>query len=67
MDCYNNESIKKNKLIIKKIKKVKKFLMNHHIKVLEIQDLSKNTYTVDLLEYLFKKFPHKKFIWLMGR
>ena len=35
-------------------------------KVLEIQDLSKNIYTVDLLEYLFKKFPHKKFIWLMG-
>ena len=39
--------------------------MNHHIKVLEIQDLSKNTYTVDLLEYLFKNSP-KKFIWLMG-
>lgn len=50
----------------KRLKKVKRFLMNHHIKVLEIQDLSKNTYTVDLLEYLFKKFPHKKFIWLMG-
>ena len=50
----------------KRLKKVKRFLMNHHIKVLEIQDLSKNTYTVDLLEYLFKKFPHKKFIRLMG-
>ena len=50
----------------KRLKKVKRFLMNHHIKVLEIKDLSKNTYTVDLLEYLFKKFPHKKFIWLMG-
>ena len=50
----------------KRLKKVKRFLMNHHIKVLEIQDLSKNTYTVDLLEYLFKKFPHKKFVWLMG-
>ena len=50
----------------KRLKKVKRFLMNHHIKVLEIQDLSKNIYTVDLLEYLFKKFPHKKFIWLMG-
>ena len=37
-----------------------------NIKVLEIQDLSKNTYTVDLLEYLFKKFPQKKFVWLMG-
>ena len=47
-------------------KKVKRFLMSHHIKVLEIQDLSKNTYTVDLLEYLFKKFPQKKFVWLMG-
>ena len=59
--------LKKNKVDYKKrLKKVKKFLMNHHIKVLEIQDLSKNTYTVDLLEYLFKKFPHKKFIWLMG-
>ena len=59
--------LKKNKVDYKKrLKKVKRFLMNHHIKVLEIQDLSKNTYTVDLLEYLFKKFPHKKFIWLMG-
>ena len=50
----------------KRLKKVKRFLINHHIKVLEIQDLSENIYTVDLLEYLFKKFPHKKFIWLMG-
>ena len=59
--------LKKNKVDYKKrLKKVKRFLTNHHIKVLEIQDLSKNTYTVDLLEYLFKKFPHKKFIWLMG-
>ena len=59
--------LKKNKVDYKKrLKKVKRFLMNHHIKVLEIQDLSKNTYTVDLLEYLFKKFPHKKFILLMG-
>jgi nicotinate-nucleotide adenylyltransferase len=59
--------LKKNKVDYKKrLKKVKRFLMNRHIKVLEIQDLSKNTYTVDLLEYLFKKFPHKKFIWLMG-
>ena len=59
--------LKKNKVDYKKrLKKVKRFSMNHHIKVLEIQDLSKNTYTVDLLEYLFKKFPHKNFIWLMG-
>ena len=50
----------------KRLQKVKNFLANHHIKVLEIQDLSKNIYTVDLLEYLFKKFPQKKFIWLMG-
>ena len=50
----------------KRLQKVKNFLVNHHIKVLEIQDLSKNIYTVDLLEYLFKKFPQKRFIWLMG-
>ncbi len=50
----------------KRLQKVKNFLTNHHIKVLEIQDLSKNIYTVDLLEYLFKKFPQKRFIWLMG-
>ena len=43
----------------KRLQKVKNFLINHHIKVLEIQDLSKNIYTVDLLEYLFKKFPQK--------
>ena len=59
--------LKKNKIdYIERLKKVKRFLINHHIKVLEIQDLSKNTYTVDLLEYLFKKFPQKKFVWLMG-
>lgn len=59
--------LKKNKVDYhKRLKRVKRFLVSHHIKVLEIQDLSKNTYTVDLLEYLFKKFPQKKFIWLMG-
>ena len=59
--------LKKNKIDYKKrLKKVKKFLTNQHIKVLEIKDLSKNIYTIDLLEYLFKKFPQKKFIWLMG-
>ena len=59
--------LKKNKVDYKKrLKKVKKFLTNQHIKVLEIKDLSKNIYTVDLLEYLFKKFPQKKFVWLMG-
>ena len=41
-------------------------MVNQHIRVLEIQDLSKNIYTIDVLEYLFKKFPQKKFIWLMG-
>ena len=50
----------------KRLKKVKKFLANQHIRVLEIQDLSKNIYTIDVLEYLFRKFPQKRFIWLMG-
>ena len=59
--------LKKNRLNYeKRLKKVKKFLTNQNIKVLEIQDLSKNIYTIDVLEYLFKKFPQKKFIWLMG-
>ena len=59
--------LKKNKIdYIERLKKVKKFLTNQHIKVLEIKDLSKNIYTVDLLEYLLKKFPQKKFVWLMG-
>jgi len=59
--------LKKNSLNYKKrLTKVKKFLINKHIKVFEIQDLSKNIYTIDVLEYLFKKFPEKKFIWLMG-
>ena len=53
--------LKKNRLNYeKRLKKVKKFLTNQHIKVLEIQDLSKNIYTIDVLEYLFKKFPQKK-------
>ena len=59
--------LKKNRLNYeKRLKKVKKFLTNQNIKVLEIEDLSKNIYTIDVLEYLFKKFPQKKFIWLMG-
>ena len=59
--------LKKNKIDYKKrLKEVKKFLKNQQIKVLEVEDLSKNIYTVDLLEYLFKKFPQKKFKWLMG-
>ena len=59
--------LKKNKVDYhERLKKVKQFLTNHRIKILEIQDLSKNIYTVDLLEYIFKKFPQKKFIWLMG-
>jgi len=59
--------LKKNRLNYeKRLKKVKNFLTNQHIKVLEIHDLSKNIYTIDVLDYLFKKFPQKKFIWLMG-
>ena len=26
----------------------------------------KNIYTIDVLEYLYKNHPNKKFIWLMG-
>ena len=33
---------------------------------MEIYDPKKNIYTIDVLEYLYKNHPNKKFIWLMG-
>ena len=43
-----------------------KNLINKNIKVFEICKNEKNIYTIDLIKYLYKKFPSKKFIWLMG-
>jgi len=50
----------------KRVLLTKKFLENKNIKVYEICKDKKNIYTIDLLKYLYKKFPSKKFIWLMG-
>ena len=36
------------------------------IKVFEVEDKEKNIYTIDLLQTLYKKYPDKKFVWLMG-
>ena len=58
--------LKKNqKSFQKRFENVKNFLINKNIKIIEISN-SKNIYTIDVLEYLYTKFPDKKFIWLMG-
>ena len=50
----------------KRLEYVKAFIKNRNIKILEICDPQKNIYTIDVLEYLYKHYPNKKFIWLMG-
>ena len=40
--------------------------LHRNIKIIEVCDPKKNIYTVDVLEYLYKRYPEKKFIWLMG-
>ena len=50
----------------KRLEIVKNFPINRNIKIIEICDPKKNIYTVDVLEYLYKRYPEKKFIWLMG-
>lgn len=50
----------------KRFLNTKNFLMGSKIKILEIEDIEKNIYTVDVVLYLKKKFPKKKFIWIMG-
>ena len=50
----------------KRLEIVKNFPINRNIKIIEVCDPKKNIYTVDVLEYLYKRYPEKKFIWLMG-
>ena len=50
----------------KRLEYVKAFIRNRNIKIMEIYDPKKNIYTIDVLEYLYKNHPNKKFIWLMG-
>ena len=33
---------------------------------MEICDEKKNIFTIDVIYYLFRNYPDKKFIWLMG-
>ena len=50
----------------KRLKSVKSFLLNRNIKIVEIHNEKKNIYTIDVLEYLFRKYPNRKFVWIMG-
>ena len=50
----------------KRLKSVKSFLLNRNIKIVEIHNEKKNIYTIDVLEYLFRKYPSRKFVWIMG-
>ena len=50
----------------KRLENVKKFLVNKNIKIMEICDEKKNIFTIDVIHYLFRNYPDKKFIWLMG-
>ncbi len=50
----------------KRSENVKNFVTNRNIKIMEISDSEKTVYTIDVIEYLFKNYPNKKFIWLMG-
>ena len=47
-------------------KKAKEFVKSNRIKVFEISEKGKTIYAIDIISYLKKKFPHKRFIWLMG-
>ena len=57
---------KKQNSFKKRLETVKKFPTNRNIKIIEICNSNKNVYTIDVLEYLYKRHPGKKFIWLMG-
>ncbi len=50
----------------KRLLNTKKFLARSRIKILEIEDIKKNMYSIDVIIFLKKKFPKKKFIWIMG-
>ena len=67
VDCYTKKSLKeKSKNFQKRLENVKKFLVNKNIKIMEICDEKKNIFTIDVIHYLFRNYPDKKFIWLMG-
>ena len=50
----------------KRLKIVKSFSLNRSIKIVEIHNEKKNIYTIDVLKYLFTKYPNRKFVWTMG-
>ena len=50
----------------KRLLNVKRFLKSKDIKVFEVEDKKNHIYTIDLIEILYKKYPDKKFVWLMG-
>ena len=57
---------KKTKNHLKRLEDVKKFRKNRNIKIIETCDSKETIYTIDVIRYLYKTYPDKKFIWLMG-
>ncbi len=49
-----------------RLERAKKIVRGNKIRIIEIDDLEKTIYSVDLVDYLHRKFPKKKFIWLVG-
>tara|TARA_B100001057_G_scaffold95806_1_gene92269 strand:- start:1841 stop:2407 length:567 start_codon:yes stop_codon:yes gene_type:complete len=50
----------------KRLNIAKGFSLNRNIKIVEIHNEKKNIYTIDVLKYLFRKYPNRKFVWIMG-
>ena len=63
----NNNPLKNSRRdYIDRVAEVKNILRFKKIKMLEVNDKKINSQTYELVIYLKKKFPKKKFIWLMG-
>ena len=62
---YRNPLKIKSNSYDKRLKQVKSFMRLRKIKILEIRK-DKNTYAIDTILYIKKKFKNKNFIWLMG-
>ena len=62
---YNNPLKKGSNSYEKRLNLTKKFLCHRKIRLLEIKQ-SENSYTINTIVYLKKKYKKNKFIWLMG-
>lgn len=61
--------LKKDKVISKfekRLELAKKYVTGNKILVSDIEKKLKTQFTVDVINYLQKKYPKKKFVWIMG-